>query len=351
VATFNVSLGRKGPGLLARDLARGGDDQINAVVGIIGQVRPDILVLNDFDFDHGQVALGLLAQQIAVVGPSYPHLFSLRPNAGMASGVDLNGDGRLGGPADAQGFGGFSGRQGMAVLSRFPIDTGRVRDFSALLWKDLPGAVLPTLNGKIFPSQAAIDVQRLSYKGHWDIPVRLPNDKTLHLLVSHTVPPVFDGAENQNGRRNRDEIRFWSLYIDGVLIDGMQFEKDASFIILGDLNADPLDGEGSKQAIGDLLEHPRVRDVKPASKGATAASVAQGGGNKTQLGDPSFDTVDWNESRTPGNMRVDYVLPSVDLVVTGAGVFWPAPGEVGYEFVGSNGDLGSHHRLVWIDIE
>ncbi len=118
-----------------------------------------------------------------------------------------------------------------------------------------------------------------------------------------------------------------------------------------DLNANPFDGEGSHRVIRELLVHPLVQDVTPFSRGAVLAAAAQGGGNKTQIGDPALDTVDWHESRTPGNMRVDYVLPSADLTVTGAGVFWPAPDEVGFAFVGSNGDLGSHHRLVWVDIE
>ncbi|MGR3291154.1 MAG: endonuclease/exonuclease/phosphatase family protein [Paracoccaceae bacterium] len=131
----------------------------------------------------------------------------------------------------------------------------------------------------------------------------------------------------------------------------MALQQDVSFVIIGDLNANPFDGEGSHRVIRELLVHPLVQDVTPFSRGAVLAAAAQGGGNKTQIGDPALDTVDWHESRTPGNMRVDYVLPSADLTVTGAGVFWPAPDEVGFAFVGSNGDLGSHHRLVWVDIE
>ena len=47
---------------------------------------------------------------------------------------------------------------------------------------------------------------------------------------------------------------------------------------------------------------------------------------------PNFFTDDPPIDLTPGNMRVDYVLPSAGLTVTGAGVFWPAPGEDGFQF-------------------
>ena len=37
--------------------------------------------------------------------------------------------------------------------------------------------------------------------------------KTVHFLVSHPTPPVFDGPEDRNGTRNFDEIRFWADYV------------------------------------------------------------------------------------------------------------------------------------------
>ncbi len=61
------------------------------------------------------------------------------PNTGVATGLDLDGDGHLGGPGDAQGLGAFAGQGGMALMSRLPIDTARTRDFTALLRSALPG--------------------------------------------------------------------------------------------------------------------------------------------------------------------------------------------------------------------
>jgi len=332
--------------LLVRDLAGRKDAQISAVVAIVARIQPDILLLNDFDYDYGGVALDLMAGLLAQAGVDFPYLLALPPNAGLQSGVDLDGDGQVGGAGDAQGYGGFYGRQSMAILSRYPFDAQQTRDFSTLLWKDFPDNSI----GNDWPS-GILKVQRLSYKGHWDVPVNLPDGRRLHVLAAHASPPVFDDARNINGARNRDEIRFWRLYLNGVALGGYGPRTDEPFVILGDLNADVADGEGDHRAIKALISHPLVRDARPASRGAVIAAQAQGGGNLRQLSPAALDTVDWDERRTPGNMRVDYVLPSADLKVTSAGVFWPAPDEDGFELIGSSGDVASHHRLVWVDIE
>jgi hypothetical protein len=47
-----------------------------------------------------------------------------------------------------------------------------------------------------------------------------------------------------------------------------------------------------------------------------------GTANQSHVGDPQFDTADFSDS-APGNLRVDYVLPSANLEMTGAGIFWP----------------------------
>lgn len=103
----------------------------------------DVLLLTSVDYDRDLVALGLLADRLARAGHPYPYRFALRPNTGLQTGLDLDGDGRTGEPEDAQGWGLFSGQAGMAVLSRLPIDQAGVRDFSTFLWADLPGNLIP----------------------------------------------------------------------------------------------------------------------------------------------------------------------------------------------------------------
>jgi hypothetical protein len=63
-------------------------------------------------------------------------------------------------------------------------------------------------------SSDELNVFRLSSKSHWDLPMRIDKE-TVHFLVSHPTPPVFDGPEDRNGTRNHDEIRFWADYNSG----------------------------------------------------------------------------------------------------------------------------------------
>ena len=197
------------------------------------------------------------------------------------------------------------------------------RDFGALLWRDLPEAQLPEVDGLPFPSVEAQAVQRLSSNGHWVVPVLHP-DGPVTLLLFAAGPPVFDGPEDQNGLRNADEIRLWSHLLDGKLGPA----PEPPFILMGGANLDPMKGEGRHAAIQGLLNDPRLQD--PLSK--------------------TGPTVDWREP-TPGDLRVDYVLPSADLKVTDAGVFWPKPGAPGYELLLIKDIMASRHHMVWVDID
>ena len=333
IATYNADLGRKGPGLLLRDILKGEDAQIAAVQQVISAAAPDILVLQGVDYDLGLEALTALRDAISKDGPDYPYIFALRPNSGMATGLDMDGDGHKGGARDKQGYGQFAGEGGMAILSRFAIDETGVRDFSGLLWKEAPGALLPEQDGKPFPTPEVQAVQRLSSVAHWVVPVKIAKDRRLDLLTFHATPPVFDGPEDRNGRRNHDEIAFWGHYLNGAFGP----TPNADFVVIGDANLDPVDGEGRKQAILDLLNDPRLQDPKPKRPGR----VENTPGHK---GDPLLDTVDW-PLPDPGPMRVDYILPSAALLVLDSAVYWPENLTNEAETVAT----ASRHRLVWVD--
>jgi len=320
VATWNVGLDRKGPGIMLRDILRGEDAQIDAVAQVIARTAPDIIVLQKLDYDHDLHALRALRDRLAEDGQHFDHIFARRPNSGMPTGLDMDGDGRRGNERDAQGYGAFSGQAGMAILSRYPVDTAAVQDFSALLWRDLPGALLPEhADGTPFPSPEAQDIQRLSYTAHWVVPIRLPSGP-LHLLAFHATPPVFDGPENANGRRNHDEIRFWQLYLDGAFGPAPQ----TRFVVIGDANLDPDHSDG---AIRQLLDDPRLQDPRPAHDGPG----------------PRHATVDWEQT---GPRRVSYILPSADLEVAGAGIHWPPQETPAHDLAAT----ANHHRLVWVDL-
>ncbi len=340
VATFSAGLARRGPGLLLRDLQGGRDAQALAAARVVAAARPDVLLLTDIDWDHGQAALAAFAALVAAEGLALPHRFALRPNRGMATGLDLDGDGRRGTPDDAQGWAPFAGAKGMAVLSALPLAAEAARDFSAFLWRDLPGALLAGPDGAA-PSEPVLAVQRLATTAAWDVPVALPGGGRLHLLAFHAGPPVFGPPDGRNRRRNHDEVTFWRLLLDGALPVP---PPAGPFVLLGTANLDPEDGAGMRAAIAALLAHPALQDPRPASPGGAAAGAR--GRNAAHRGDPARDTAQWDGPRQPGNLRVDYVLPAAGLRVVGAGVLWPAPGEALAETVAA----ASRHRLVWVDI-
>lgn len=318
IATFAAPLSGDGPGLLLCDIQAGDDAQITAIQNIIARNMPDILVLTDFDYDLDGIALAAFSASLA---DPYPHLFTLRPNAGLATGLDLNANGRLGEARDAQGYGRFAGDGGMAILSRFPILAGQVTDLSDVLWKDLPDATLPQLAGAPFLSAAVQDQLRLSSTGHWIVPIAVPGGPPLVVMAFDATPPVFDGPEDMNGLRNRDELRLWEHVLEG----GFGPAPD-SFVIAGNANLDPNGGGGYSQAMADFLAHPSLQDPLPDQA-----------------------TADWPEDG-PGDLRVSYVLPSLDWQITGAGVFWPAPDDPDRALIGEDGVAAGPHRLVWVDI-
>lgn len=319
MATYDVELSRKGPGLMLRDITRD-DPQVVAITQVVTHLTPDILFLQGVDYDADLLGAKASRDQFEQNGLDYPHVFALPPNTGIPSGLDMNGDGELHTPADAQGYGKFRGAGGMVVLSRWPF--GEAVDFSALLWRDLPEATLPEVNGQPYPSEEAQAVQRLASNGHWVVPVLHP-DGQITLMLFAAGPPVFDGPEDQNGLRNADEIRLWSHLLDGKLGPAPK----PPFILMGGANLDPQKGEGRHAAIQALLNDPRLQDP-----------LAQAG-----------PTVDWREP-TPGDLRVDYVLPSADLRVIDTGVFWPKPNEQGHDLLSVKDIRASRHHMVWVDI-
>jgi hypothetical protein len=303
---------------LLRDILSGKDKQVAAVVAVTRHVDPDVLVLGDIDFDHTAATLSALAKRLG----GYPYQFTRAPNRGFQSGHDLDGDGRLGRAGDAWGYGEYSGQGGLAILSKYPF--GDAVDYSALPWI----ALADTLALPDTPSE-----RPFSTTAHWEVPVLLPNDQRVTLLTWHATAPVFDGPEDRNGRRNHDEAAFWLQRLNAV--------PPQHPIIAGFANLDPFDGDGRPAALNALLAHPAIQDVRPESKGAALA----GAPDTSHTGPAKLDTVDWPDEG-PGNLRVDYILPSADVQVVDAGVFWPAPDQ----FLGRDVIRASRHRMVWVDL-
>ncbi|MEO0490145.1 MAG: endonuclease/exonuclease/phosphatase family protein, partial [Cyanobacteria bacterium J06659_2] len=220
-STFNASLNRNNEGELIGDLSTPDNAQAQAVAEIIQRANPDVLLVNEFDYDANGEAAALFQQNYLGVSQNgvdpveYPYVYLAPSNTGIPSGLDLDNDGTTDGPGDAYGFGFFPGQFGMVVYSKHPIDTANVRTFQNFLWKDMPDALLPTdpedIDGngdtENWYTEAELEQVRLSSKSHWDIPIEVDGD-IIHVLACHPTPPVFDGPEDRNGTRNFDEIRF-----------------------------------------------------------------------------------------------------------------------------------------------
>lgn len=358
VATFNTYLNRTVEGELAADLGAG-DAQAAAVAEIIQRVRPDVILLNEFDYDPSGDALDLFERRYLAIGQNgahsiqYPYHYAAPVNTGVQSGQDLDHNGKAGDPGDAFGFGSFPGQYGMVILSMYPIEADKVRTFQKFLWKDMPNALLPkNPDGSSYYTPAELDVFRLSSKSHWDVPVDV-NGKTLHILASHPTPPVFDdgtiGVDKDvvdwNGTRNHDEIRLWADYIDpaksGYIVDDKGskggLSANARFVIVGDENADPKKGDSTNKAILQLLDNPLVTNTDPTSIGALDNTDAR-------FGASADDTIE-------DGLRLDYVLPSTFGVTVDQGqVFWPGRTYDLSRLTGFQTVISSDHRMNWQDM-
>lgn len=361
VATFNASLFRGAAGQLARELEGGADAQARAVAEVLQRVRPDIVLINEFDGDTERAAPQRFIDAYLAVGQGdaepivYPYWYAPASNTGVASGLDLNQDGQVvtrpGTQAygnDSWGFGVFPEQYGMLILSMHPIAVDEIRTFQMLKWAAMPDNLLP----RDWYGDAIADALRLSSKNHVDVPVDV-GEHRLHVLASHPTPPSFDGPEDRNGRRNHDEIRFWSDYLTGGdaaawMVDDAGtaggLASDAAFVVLGDLNSDPFDGDSRRDAIITLLRHPRVSDPAQRSEGGTIAAERDGGVNASHGGDPGLDTANFSDGRV-GNLRVDYALPASTLAIEGSGVFWPSPDDPLAALASA-----SDHHVVWVDL-
>lgn len=358
VATFNVSMEatnyvKTNPSLdtLKSVLSNGDNQQVKNIAEIIQIVKPDIVLLNEFDYiPEPNLGINAFVKHYLNVSQNgnpaidYPYFYIAPVNTGVSSGVDLDNDGNASGKgADAYGFGLYPGQYGMAVLSRYPIDIQNVRSFQQFKWKDMPKPSIPRYaDGKPWYSEAAWDVFRLSSKSHWDIPVMVDGE-AIHILAMHPTPPVFDGEEDRNGKRNQDEIRMFADYIDGngdaYLYDDNgktgNLAANSRFVLVGDFNAADIGPRYRPNAIELLTNSSLVNN--------TLIPLSPGGAQNDEAEYSSRYTAYWGA-------RADYVLPSkVGLKPIDGGVFWPAKEEALHRLVATRAD-SSDHRLVWLDL-
>tara|TARA_R110001592_G_scaffold159264_3_gene390586 strand:+ start:117 stop:1298 length:1182 start_codon:yes stop_codon:yes gene_type:complete len=368
IATFNVSmealnyqsaLSSGAPNISNNTLQIAIDSdhqQIKNIAEIIQRNNPDILLLNEFDNQDNSnnnqhhalktfIKRYLNKSQNGQKGIDFPYFYQGPVNTGVNSGYDLDGDGKQGVlPGDGFGYGHFSGHFGLVLLSKHPINRDAIRTFQYFKWRDMPNALQPfdPKTSTSWFSDEAWQNMRLSSKSHWDIPVEV-NGQVVHILASHPTPPIFDGPENRNGKRNHDEIRFWDDYISPEKSAYIYDDKGQKgglkslepFVILGDLNASNVEGDALNSAISSLLNNDKIQDALPQSEGGKHHSKNNEHAN--------YHTASWR-------MRADYALPSkYGLVIEKSGVYWPTENEETFRLI-KNRAASSDHRMVWIDL-
>lgn len=344
IASYNTALSRPNQGDLLTALESGCDRQVLATVALLQHIRPDIILLNEVDFDPSGRIVALLQQalrQPSIHGAlDYPYWYCQPVNTGMPSGRDFDKDGVASDQgSDALGFGQFPGQYGMVLLSRFPIDSALSRTFQSFLWKDMPNPCLPknAQGGAWFDSED-LAILPLSSKSHWDVAINIEG-RRLRCLCSHPTPPVFDGKERRNACRNHDEIRFWSDYLSAKSYfyddQGRQGGLDQDdFVLLGDLNASPVEGDAYQRAIINLLQHPKMaKSPFPESLGASKHS------SDIDKNISKHHTAVWR-------MQADYVRVSHTLLPSQQAVFWPLKSDKAASLLAHTSD----HRLVYLDL-
>ncbi|MCL1143953.1 endonuclease/exonuclease/phosphatase family protein [Shewanella gaetbuli] len=378
--------------------------QIKNVAAIIQTERPAVLMMAEFNNDGTgedlagiqafrlnyltvpQNALGATSDEVKLLEPiQFAYVENFSTNTGLLSDHDLNRDGKIALPDDAWGFGFYHGQYAFSLISQYPIDTANIRTFQNFKWKDMPGETNPVITncdddknpipegmacGDEWYTEEAWAEKPMSSKNHVDAPIIIPTeggDKVIHLLLSHPTPPIFDTLTENNKLLNRAEIKFWDDYISGngsyIYDDAGNkggIKDDASFVILGDLNADPESGDGYLDTIKDLMHSTHVNQL--ATHGVYAP-MSLGGPECLSNGEcreQNWGTKYPDVITSTSGLRLDHVIPSSDLNVTDSGVFWPASFEDGRllmndervgQYGGGGKSVSSDHRLVWINVE
>ena len=322
--------------IASSDLDGAQNPRLKRLAAIIQRVRPNVLLLSEIALDaDAQNADRFVRNYLSTA--QEPGLRAIlyntvmpQSNTGIHSGFDLNNDAIIrpeppeprpsdaqGNPArqtqggrdygnDCFGFGTYPGQYAMALFvdPHLTIHHDEIRTFQRFLWKDLPDAQPPRYKGgDNFYTQQEWNQLRLSSKTLADIPVSLADGTSVHFIISHPTPPAFDGSEQRNKLRNHDEIRLLHSYItnEPKLIDDSGtpggLPEGEHFIILGDLNADPVDGSSVGMPMSTyLLGSPFLApDHTPSSD-----IVIEG-----------LDPTDTARFR----LRVDYILPSAGIGV------------------------------------
>ncbi|ABZ77125.1 conserved hypothetical protein [Shewanella halifaxensis HAW-EB4] len=378
--------------------------QIRNVAAIIQKNRPDVLMMGEYNNDGTGEDLTALkdfqtnylsvAQSLDGAGGEanlepieYPFAESYATNTGRLSGFDLNNDGYVATKEDvnsfdyandAWGFGKYHGQYAFALMSKYEIDTKNTRTFQNFKWKDLEGATIPTITncedeknpipdgmicGEEWYTAEEWQQMTLSSKNHVDAPILVSTKdgiETIHILMSHPTPPVFDTGKNLV--QNAAEVKFWHNYVTNAqdFYDDAgntgALKEGAHFVIVGDQNLDAATGagDGLTEVMAELHADPVVNqnvtngDLYPTSYGAAEYAVKSSPTHPY----PNRITAEFQS----GGINADHAIPSASLNIVDSGVYWQASYQEGRMLFndsrigkwGNGKDVSSDHRMVWV---
>lgn len=337
--------------------------QVDAAAKIVARFHPDVVCLNEMQFDIANVPTSgmpgaksakpgtfstaesnatRIAARIAAENPEaiYPYALITVGNSGFAwSGPRPSTE-----PGSdwysLRGWGEYRGRFNTIVLSKFPIVTDQVRIITDVAWDAIPKnsiAQMKTDTGLDVPAGYPVFEKSLNV-----IPLDI-HGKTTYLVMSHPTAPAFWSI---NPYRHEDELRALALFLDGQLPGVESVPQGSPFVLIGDLNADPEEGDSRPGAIARVLAHDRLEPWFPEGAGTMGKNPTFntyvsgcGKGDGSSVGDPS--------SRF--QMQIDYILPSKEIGrAQGGAVFFPNRAESQEDF-----DLAcraSDHMFLYVDL-
>lgn len=335
--------------------------QLPAMAEILARFHPDILSVNELQFDienvpeeglpgapagtqPGNACEGRNARRLA------DRLHELQPDL-LEYDYSLVAMGNSGVPFEttedvADNFkvrpDEFLGRYSIGLLSRYPILHDQVRVLHDLAWSDLPGNRIQRIHDEL-----GIDVPvgyPLFEKAIVVVPVDVEG-MVFHVILLH---PMTSGFSPMNPHRNHDELRALTLWLDGELsAPGWEpLPADARFVIVGDLNVDPEDGEGDRDSIAQVLADPRVVAHFPEGEGSTRGTNPRRNSFLSGCGREDGQ-MPWNPT-SKMQMQLDYMLPSTTVGAPAAsGINWPTYPSEDWNLA----CRASDHRFVWEDLD
>lgn len=336
------------------------DEQASAAAEILGRFDADIVSINEIQYDiQGIPSLSMpgapatatpggfdggadnarrLADRVAAAGATegYAHTLLTVGNSGFY--WEGSGGSQW---FVLRGWGEYEGRFNTAVLSRYPILGDQVRVIADFAWESLPGNTIAQMQSEIGESVPA--GFPLFEKSLNVVPIQI-DDEVVHLVMLHPVAPAFDPI---NTYRNFDELQGLRMFLDGTLPGVPGLPDGAKFVVVGDLNADPEDGDSFDTAVSQILTHPSL--ATPVFPTAAGSKGLNGPFNTYLSGCGRDDGSTVSDPTTRFQLQLDYILPSATIGAPLASfLFFPDHLSARADF-----DLAcraSDHRMLYLDL-